>query len=93
MKESERLALNRRTVKREQLKETLYVGYYIVFAVEYTIKLLLWAWREAGCNNIYKRAYSSVSFIVEQKSRERFFGWAERRDRFYWTRYVKQLKY
>ena len=80
--------LSARTVTHElihtqQMRETLFLGFYIWYLLEFLIKLLI-------CFN-WDRAYRSVSFEQEAYNFDNWSRWLYMRDYYSWRVYVFKL--
>ena len=80
--------LSLRTITHEeihtkQMLETLVVGFYVWYLLEFLIKLVI-------CFN-WDRAYRSVSFEQEAYSFASYPDWPSLRSRWFWSRYVFKL--
>ena len=71
------------TIHTKQMLETLVVGFYIWYLLEFLIKLLI-------CFN-WDRAYRSVSFEQEAYNFGGYPDWPSIRNKWFWSRYVFKL--
>lgn len=71
------------TVHTKQMRETLFIGFYIWYLLEFLIKLAI-------CLN-WDRAYRSVSFEQEAYDFDSYPTWPNIRNRWFWSRYVFKL--
>ncbi len=71
------------TIHTKQMLETLVVGFYVWYLLEFLIKLVI-------CLN-WGRAYRSVSFEQEAYSFDGYPDWPSIRSRWFWSRYVFKL--
>jgi hypothetical protein len=71
------------TIHTKQMLETLVIGFYIWYLLEFLIKLVV-------CLN-WDRAYSSVSFEQEAFTYDRYPNWPEWRWHWTWWAYVFKL--
>ena len=74
---SERV-FNHEKIHTAQMKEMLYIGFYIWYAFEWVVKLF------GRCN-----AYRNISFEKEAYDNEENFSYLNDRRRFAWFRYLK----
>lgn len=84
---SEYKPLAERTLRHEaihtaQMRETLYAGFYVLYALEWAARLVL-----NGFSN--RKAYRAVSFEREAYANERDVLYLETRRRFAWARLIK----
>lgn len=89
MTETERMAINRKNIRLAQMKELLFVGYLLWFAIEYLIRLSQWTPKYDGDVNGFEDVYDSMSFIVEQRKFQRMSFWYQQRKHYHWLRYMK----
>lgn len=75
---------NRKSVMRAQMRELMFVGYVILFLVEYIYRLLKWTPRES---NGFADAYHEVSLVKEQERKQKFSSWARDRKKYFWLKY------
>ncbi len=71
------------TIHTKQMRETLFLGFYIWYLLEFLIKLLI-------CFN-WDRAYRSVSFEQEAYNFDGYPVWLNWRNRYIWRIYVFRL--
>jgi len=92
--EHERMARNRKAIKKAQQKEMLYVGYYVFFIVEYIVKLILWKPSNEDTVvpyvkiNAFVETYDNISFVQERRRRQKFSSHVRDRKPFYWKKYL-----
>lgn len=72
--------INNEKIHSLQIKELYYIGYYILFVIEYLIKLLF------AFN--FKRAYNKVSFVKERIEKQRDYNYAKCRTKYSWIKYI-----
>lgn len=75
--------INHESIHTAQIKELLWVFFYIWYLVEFIVKLIL-------CFN-WNRAYRSVSFEQEAYAFEHNESYLSVRTRYYWLNYVFKL--
>lgn len=78
-----RRLINHEAIHTAQMRETLFLGFYIWYLLEFLVKLLL-------CLD-WDRAYRSVSFEREAYANDGDVTWPGVRDRWRWARYVFKL--
>ena len=71
------------TIHTKQMLETLVVGFYIWYLLEFLVKLVI-------CFN-WDRAYRSISFEQEAYEFADCPNWPKWRDHWFWNRYVFKL--
>lgn len=81
-------SLSKRTITHEtihtkQMLETLFLGFYIQYLLEFLIKLII-------CFN-WDRAYRSISFEQEAYNFDDYAGWPSIRGSYSWCVYVFKL--
>lgn len=72
--------LNHEKIHTEQMKELLYIFFYLIYCVEYLIKFIC-------CFNFHK-AYHNVSFEKEAFDNEFNLKYLENRKRYNWIKYL-----
>lgn len=72
--------INNEKIHSFQIKELYYVGYYILFVIEYLIKLLF--------TFSFKRAYNEVSFVKERFDKQRDYNYVKCRTKYAWIKYI-----
>ena len=72
---------NHEEIHTVQMKEMLYVFFYLWYVVEWLVRLV--QYRD------FKKAYRSISFEREAYANERDMGYLGRRRRYSWTGYLK----
>jgi len=72
--------INHEEIHSAQMKEMLYIFYYIWYLIEWFIKLILY-W-----NN--KFAYRNISFEQEAYAHENNMDYLKNRKHFYWMKFV-----
>lgn len=68
-----------------QQVETLWIGFMLLYCIEYIIKLIL-------CGFNHEVAYRSISFEYEAYVKERYLDYSSKRKKFAWLKYVFKLK-
>ena len=76
-----KLILNHETIHSKQIKELLYVGFYIWYIVEWLVRLLY-------IRNL-KEAYKAISFEKEAFANQAKGNYLESRKPFYFLNYIK----
>lgn len=72
---------NHKEIHTAQMREMLYVPFYLWYVVEWLVRLV-------QCRDMEK-AYRSISFEREAYANERDMGYLGRRRRYSWTGYLK----
>ena len=72
------------SIHAKQQLETLWVLFFVLYALEYVIKLIL-------CGDM-NRAYKSISFEQEAFSNENDVNYLEKRKLWSWIKYVFKMK-
>ena len=72
--------INHEEIHTAQMKEMLYIFYYIWYLIEWFIKLVLY------CNNEF--AYRNISFEQEAYEHENNMDYLKNRKHFYWMKFV-----
>lgn len=72
--------INNEKIHSAQIKELYYFAYYILFGVEYLIRLL------TTLN--FKRAYNKVSFVKERFNNQRDYNYIKCRTKYAWKKYI-----
>lgn len=70
--------LNHEAIHTEQMKELLYVGFYIWYVVEWLVKLCIYG----------KEAYRNVSFEREAYQYDRYADYVQFRKKYNWIKYL-----
>lgn len=70
------MTLNHEAIHTEQMKELLYVGFYLWYVVEWLVKLFIYG----------KDAYRNISFEREAYAYEGYEGYLTIRKRYNWIR-------
>ena len=78
--ELSRVDLNHEEIHTAQMKELLYVGFYLWYVLEWLIRLLQYGFSQ--------KAYANISFEREAYLHQRDTGYLSRRKRFSWVRYL-----
>ena len=73
------VTINHEKIHTEQMKEMLYIFFYIWYAVEWLIKYFI-------CFNDY--AYYSISFEQEAYANDTNFKYLSKRKKYSWLKYV-----
>lgn len=74
--------INHESIHWEQEKELLIVGFYLLYVIEFIVRLMM-------IRNWHK-AYRSISFERECYTNERNLSYIESRKHYSWTKYIKQ---
>lgn len=75
--------LNHESIHSEQMKELLYILFYVWYVIEWFIKFLC-------CWN-FKRAYRSVSFEQEAYNNQNNMNYLNSRNHYCWFSYIFKL--
>jgi len=75
-----RQELNHEYIHTLQQRELLFVGFYIIYIIEWLVRLVL-------CRNAFK-AYLNISFEREAYDRMKDLNYAQKRKFFAWTKYI-----
>ena len=79
------VTIRHESIHCEQMKETLFIGFYIWYVVEYLVRLVLY-------RNL-DEAYRNISFEQEAYFFEGDSGYLDRRPHYVWFRYLKRKTY
>lgn len=71
--------INHESIHTAQMKETLYIGFYILYLLEWLIRLI---------TPPYDSAYRDISFEREAYSNEKNLNYLDSRPHFVWTKYI-----
>lgn len=72
--------INHEEIHTEQMKETLYVGFYLWYAVEWLVRFLL--------TFDAHEAYRSISFEKEAYACQQDMGYLGRRKHYSWVKFI-----
>lgn len=72
--------LNHESIHTEQMKELLYLPFYILYILEWLLKLFVYI--------SPSKAYRNISFEREAYKFERDFDYIKNRKRFSWLKYI-----
>lgn len=72
--------INHEAIHSEQMKETLYVGFYLWYAVEWLVRFLL--------TFDAHKAYRGISFEKEAYACQQDMGYLGRRKRYSWVKFI-----
>lgn len=71
--------LNHERIHTEQMKEMLYIFFYLWYLVEWIVKLFIYG----------KKAYNNISFEREAYQYDRYVDYVYCRKRYDWIKYLK----
>ncbi|GHT62760.1 hypothetical protein FACS189451_07880 [Bacteroidia bacterium] len=74
--------LNHEAIHTAQMKELLFVGFYLWYVLEWLIKLCFYG----------KRAYYEISFEREAYDKMRYFGYLSFRKKYSFLKYIRNEK-
>ena len=77
-----RYTINHENIHTAQMKELLYIGFYLLYGLEYIIKLLLY---RKGNHETYR----SLSFEREAYAEEYYLNYLKYRKHYSWIKYIK----
>lgn len=72
------ITMNHEKIHTEQIKEMLYIFYYIGYLIEWLIKLIFYG----------KKSYRHISFEQEAYQYENSMSYLERRKSYCWVKYL-----
>lgn len=78
--------INHESIHTEQMKEMLYIFFYLWYAIEWFIKLFKYG---DGSKSNGNSAYRNISFEREAYSNESDVNYLESRKRFAWWNYIR----
>ena len=73
---------NHECIHYEQEKELLYIGFYLLYVLEFLVKLLYY--------RKWHKAYRSISFEREAYTNQYNTAYTVKRNKFAWRKYLKQ---
>lgn len=76
--------INHESIHYEQEKELLYIFFYILYVLEWLLKLI-------PCTIAGKNAYESISFEQEAYNNQTDFKYLNKRKKYNWIRYIFKL--
>ena len=79
--------INHENIHTKQMKELLYIPFYIWYLIEYIIKLILCITKK----DRFSIAYYSISFEQEAKVNEKNLEYLNSRKKYNWLKYVFKL--
>lgn len=82
------ITINHESIHTAQMKELLYIGFYIWYFIEWIIKLIVCLFK--GWN--YKNAYYNIAFEYEAYLYEHHFTYLKERKPYFWFNKVKQMR-
>ena len=71
--------LNHEAIHTAQMKELLYVGFYLWYVIEWLVKLFIYG----------KQAYRNISFEREAYMNQGIMGYLQGRGHYAWVKYLK----
>lgn len=74
--------INHEAIHWEQEKELLIVGFYLLYVIEFIVRLMM--------IRSWHKAYRSISFERECYTNERNLSYIGSRKHYSWTKYIKQ---
>ena len=77
-----KILLNHENIHTSQQKELLYLGFYVLYLVEFLINLLKY--------KNFDKAYNNVSFEIEAYKNESKLNYLSERPKFAWRHYDKE---
>lgn len=80
-KELSKSTLNHEAIHTAQMKELLYIGFYLWYVIEWLIKLFVYSRKEA---------YRNISFEREAYDHQHDYGYLKKRKHFAWWRRISQ---
>lgn len=76
------LELNHEAIHTAQMKEMLYIFFYLWYVIEWIIRLI------GHIGNSNYNAYRMISFEQEAYNNDNYTAYLEHRQKYYWTRYL-----
>jgi hypothetical protein len=85
--------LNHESIHTEQMKEMLYIFFYIWYLIEWLIKIpFSWFYKKKKCGrDISKVAYRSISFEQEAYKNQFERNYVENRKHYAWLKYLFKI--
>lgn len=83
--------LNHESIHTEQIKETGYIGFYILYVLEWLYRLVcgvIFGYDKKTFRTIWDAAYKSISFEVEAYGNQTNYSYLNTRKRYAWTRFL-----
>lgn len=82
--------INHESIHTEQMKETLWIPYYIWYIIEYLLIELIYLFKKKDTQN---DRYHEVSFEEEAHNNENNLDYLKSRKRYSWLKYLKFNSY
>lgn len=75
------VTINHESIHAEQMKEMLYVFFYVWYLIEWIIRLFMKG-----------NAYRNISFEKESYENQNNLSYTNKRKRYYWFKYIKKRR-